>query len=91
MTEPIAPVLEPAAQAFADANATLPFLYQLSPEEGREFVDAVQSDPPPVLLDADVSDLTVPGGPLDPLRRTYAAQAAITQGIGFLRGVLGTD
>ncbi len=28
---------------------------------------------------------------LNPLRHTYAAQAAITQGVAFLRGVLGTD
>ena len=28
---------------------------------------------------------------LNPLRRTFAAEAAITQGIGFLRRVLGTD
>jgi acetyl esterase len=78
MTEPVAPVLEPTAQAFADANATPPFLYQLSPEEGRKIVDGVQSDPPPVLLDADVSDLTVPGGPTGEVRVRIVRPAGAT-------------
>ena len=38
-----APVLEPAAQAFADATAKPPFLFQLPPAEGRKAVDEVQS------------------------------------------------
>jgi len=37
------PVLEPAAQAFADATAAPPFLHQVPPSEGRATVDAVQS------------------------------------------------
>ncbi|GAA4539605.1 alpha/beta hydrolase [Pseudonocardia xishanensis] len=37
------PVLEPAAQAFVEATATPPFLYQLTPENGRKAVDDVQS------------------------------------------------
>ncbi|MBB6551794.1 alpha/beta hydrolase [Nonomuraea rubra] len=37
------PVLEPAAQAFADATANPPFLFQLPPAEGRKAVDAAQS------------------------------------------------
>ncbi|WP_410664434.1 alpha/beta hydrolase [Amycolatopsis sp. lyj-84] len=35
-------VLEPAAQAFVEAAATPPFLFQLPPEEGRKAVDEVQ-------------------------------------------------
>lgn len=35
--------LEPAAQAFVEATATPPFLFQLPPEEGRKAVDEVQS------------------------------------------------
>ncbi|SNQ49506.1 Alpha/beta hydrolase fold-3 domain protein [Frankia canadensis] len=61
MTEP-KPVLEPVAQAFADANSTPPFLYQISPEEGRKIVDSVQANPGQV-PDADISDLTITGGP----------------------------
>ncbi|GAB3705930.1 alpha/beta hydrolase [Amycolatopsis oliviviridis] len=35
--------LEPAAQAFVEATATPPFLFQLPPDEGRKAVDEVQS------------------------------------------------
>jgi len=34
--------LEPQAQAFVDATSEPPFLYQLTPEEGRKAVDGVQ-------------------------------------------------
>jgi acetyl esterase len=36
-------VLEPAAQAFADATANPPYLYDLTPAEGRKVVDDTQS------------------------------------------------
>jgi acetyl esterase/lipase len=55
-------VLEPAAQAFADATADPPYLFDLGPVEGRKTVDGVQSgeiDKP----DVDIEDTTVPGGP----------------------------
>src|SRR4051812_11958991 len=55
-------VLEPAAQAFADATAEPPYLFDLGPVEGRKLVDEVQSgeiDKP----DVDIEDTTVPGGP----------------------------
>ncbi|WP_350277453.1 alpha/beta hydrolase [Kribbella sp. HUAS MG21] len=42
-------VLEPAAQAFADATARPPYLFQLSPEEGRKAVDEVQTTDYPKL------------------------------------------
>ncbi|TDO44644.1 acetyl esterase/lipase [Kribbella sp. VKM Ac-2527] len=42
-------VLEPAAQAFADATATPPFLFQLDPAEGRKLVDEVQTTDYPKL------------------------------------------
>ena len=38
-----APVLEPAARAFAEATSAPPFLYQLPPAEGRRAVEAAQS------------------------------------------------
>ena len=56
------PVLEPAAQQFADATAAPPFLFDLGPEKGREAVDQVQSADI-AKPDVDVSDTTVPGGP----------------------------
>ncbi|HSV65077.1 MAG TPA: alpha/beta hydrolase fold domain-containing protein [Mycobacteriales bacterium] len=62
MTDSPPVVLEPAAKQFADANANPPYLYQLDTSEGRKIVDDLQSDPPN-LLDADLTDLTVPGGP----------------------------
>ncbi|MBF6216245.1 alpha/beta hydrolase [Nocardia puris] len=37
------PVLEPAAQAFVDATANPPYLFDLGPIEGRATVDEVQS------------------------------------------------
>ena len=37
------PVLEPAAQAFAEATSAPPFLYELPPSQGRLTVDAVQT------------------------------------------------
>ena len=38
-----APVLEPAAQAFAEQTSEHPFLFELPPEQGRAAVDDVQS------------------------------------------------
>src|SRR5437667_6332690 len=56
------PVLEPAAQQFADATASPPFLSDLGPEKGREAVDQAQSGDI-ATPDVDVSDTTAPGGP----------------------------
>src|ERR1700694_3901680 len=56
------PVLEPAAQEFADATADPPYLFDLGPEKGRETVDEVQSGEI-ARLDVDITDITVPGGP----------------------------
>ena len=68
MSEPVEPVLEGPAQAFADANSTPPFLYQLTPEQGRKIAETVQTDPTPTLPEADVSDLTIEGGPTGSVR-----------------------
>ncbi|PRX50986.1 acetyl esterase/lipase [Prauserella shujinwangii] len=54
--------LEPAAQAFVEATAQPPFLYELGPAEGRRTVDEVQSGDI-ARPDVDITDLTVPGGP----------------------------
>ncbi len=57
-TSPARPVvLEPAAQAFVEATANPPFLYELAPEEGRATVEDVQSGEEPIA--ADVRDLQV--------------------------------
>jgi len=54
--------LEPAAQEFANATSTPPFLYQLTPEEGRKAVDSVQDSP---IEKPEVQDewIDIPGGP----------------------------
>lgn len=57
-----APVLESAAQAFAEATAARPFLFELPPAEGRAAVDEVQAgeiEKPAV----DEEWITVRGGP----------------------------
>ncbi|GLV85424.1 esterase [Streptomyces lavendulae subsp. lavendulae] len=65
---PNRPVLEGAAQAFADATANPPFLYEIPVAEGRKAVEGVQSGegvaPPPV----DEEWTVVPGGPTGEVR-----------------------
>ncbi|MBX7551600.1 alpha/beta hydrolase [Streptomyces sp. NPDC004232] len=54
-----APVLEPAAQAVADASSQPPFLYQLGPEGARKVLDDIQAAPVE-LLDIEEKWITVP-------------------------------
>ncbi|WP_344571567.1 alpha/beta hydrolase, partial [Streptomyces fulvorobeus] len=54
--------LEPAAQAFVDATSQPPFLYQLTPQDGRKTVDQVQ-DAPIAKPEIDEEWLEVLGGP----------------------------
>ncbi len=56
------PVLEPAAQAFVEATAQPPYLFELNPVEGRKTVDDVQS-PEIDVPGTEKETLTVPGGP----------------------------
>ncbi|MEV6878695.1 alpha/beta hydrolase [Amycolatopsis sp. NPDC051128] len=53
------PVLEPAAQDFADAAAKPPFLYELGPTGGRKVFDDIQAAPAG-LLPVDEKWITVP-------------------------------
>ncbi|MBK3576337.1 alpha/beta hydrolase [Streptomyces sp. MBT65] len=61
------PVLEPAAQAFVEATANPPYLFDLAPAEGRKAVDEVQSGDieKPVV---DEEWITVSGGPTGSVR-----------------------
>ncbi len=59
--------LEDAAQGFVETTADPPYLYELAPAEGRKIADELQADPRN-LLDADLSDVTVPGGPSGEVR-----------------------
>ena len=46
VTTTLAPVvLEPASQAFVEATANPPFLYELTPDEARKVLDDVQAAP----------------------------------------------
>ncbi|MFD7403470.1 alpha/beta hydrolase [Streptomyces sp. NPDC059866] len=65
--EPVQPVLEPAAAAFAEATANPPYLFDLPPAEGREAVDEVQSGPVEK-PETDEEWITVPGGPAGSVR-----------------------
>ncbi|GLV92004.1 MULTISPECIES: alpha/beta hydrolase [Streptomyces] len=62
------PVLEPAAQAFADATAQPPFLYEIPVADGRKAVDDVQSGDGVTLPPVDEEWLAVPGGPTGEVR-----------------------
>ncbi len=53
------PVLEPEAQAFAEATATPPFLYELGPETARRVLDDLQAAPVEK-PDVDAQWITVP-------------------------------
>ncbi|MGV9677528.1 alpha/beta hydrolase [Nocardia sp. NPDC003482] len=86
--------LEPAAQAFVDATSEPPFLYQLSPEEGRKTVDGVQ-DSPIFKPEIDEEWITVEGGPTGSVRvrivKPVGAQGPLpvviyTHGAGWVFG-----
>ncbi|MBC2867016.1 alpha/beta hydrolase [Streptomyces mexicanus] len=65
--EPVQPVLEPAAAAFAEATANPPYLFDLPPAEGRKAVDQVQSGDI-AKPDVDEEWVTVSGGPTGTVR-----------------------
>ncbi|WP_329244445.1 alpha/beta hydrolase [Streptomyces sp. NBC_01478] len=71
------PVLEPAAQAFVEATANPPYLFDLAPAEGRKAVDEVQSGDiakPAV----DEEWITVSGGPTGQVRARIVRPAGAT-------------
>jgi acetyl esterase/lipase len=75
--EPVQPVLEPAAAAFAEATANPPYLFDLAPAEGRKAVDEVQSGDiakPAV----DEEWITVSGGPTGQVRTRIVRPAGVT-------------
>lgn len=69
--------LEPAAQAFVEATAEPPFLYQLAPEDGRAAVDGVQ-DSPVWKPEVDETWTTVEGGPTGSVRVRIVKPAGAT-------------
>ncbi|MGW1501087.1 alpha/beta hydrolase [Streptomyces mirabilis] len=75
--EPVKPVLEPAAQAFVEATANPPYLFDLAPAEGRKAVDEVQSGEIE-MPDIDEEWITVPGGPTGSVRARIVRPAGVT-------------
>ncbi|MFI5683201.1 alpha/beta hydrolase [Streptomyces sp. NPDC051636] len=76
-TSPTRPVLEPAAQAFVEATANPPYLFDLGPAEGRKAVEEVQSGEiakPAV----DEEWVTVSGGPTGSVRARIVKPAGAT-------------
>ncbi|WP_328980473.1 alpha/beta hydrolase [Streptomyces canus] len=75
--EPVKPVLEPAAQAFVEATANPPYLFDLPPAEGRKAVDEVQSGEiaKPAI---DEEWITVSGGPTGSVRTRIVRPAGAT-------------
>ncbi|WP_433825943.1 alpha/beta hydrolase [Actinoplanes sp. CA-015351] len=71
------PVLESAAQAFAEATAAPPYLFQIPPAEGRKAVDAVQS-PAVDVPGTDKETLTIPGGPTGSVSVTVFRPTGVT-------------
>ncbi|MEV5983287.1 alpha/beta hydrolase [Streptomyces sp. NPDC052114] len=74
--EPVEPVLEPAAAAFAEATSQPPFLFELTPAEGRKAVDEVQSGDI-VKPAVDEEWITVPGGPTGGVRTRVVRPAGV--------------
>jgi acetyl esterase/lipase len=75
--EPVQPVLEPAAAAFAAATANPPYLFDLTPAEGRKAVDEVQSGDI-AKPEIDEEWITVPGGPTGSVRARIVKPAGTT-------------
>ncbi|MER7730268.1 alpha/beta hydrolase [Streptomyces erythrochromogenes] len=72
------PVLEPAAQAFADATAKPPFLYEIPVADGRKAVDDVQSGEGVALPPVDEEWVTVTGGPTGEVRTRIVRPSGAT-------------
>jgi acetyl esterase len=77
---PTTVVLEPAAQEFADATSTPPFIYELSPADAREVLEGVQRSPIDK-PDVDVEDITISAGPHGQIAVRLVKPTGITDGL----------
>ncbi|WP_327138281.1 alpha/beta hydrolase (plasmid) [Streptomyces sp. NBC_01340] len=75
-TSVVVPLLEPEAQAFVEATANPPYLFDLAPAEGRKAVDEVQSGEIE-MPDIDEEWVTVSGGPTGSVRARIVKPAGI--------------
>ncbi|MCX4460963.1 alpha/beta hydrolase [Streptomyces sp. NBC_01728] len=76
-TSVVVPLLEPEAQAFVEATANPPYLFDLAPAEGRKAVDEVQSGEIE-MPDIDEEWVTVSGGPTGSVRARIVRPAGVT-------------
>ncbi|MFF3429417.1 alpha/beta hydrolase [Streptomyces sp. NPDC002602] len=72
------PVLEGAAQAFANATAQPPYLYQIPPADGRKAVDDVQNGEGVSLPAVDEEWITVQDGPTGEVRTRIVRPRGLT-------------
>jgi acetyl esterase len=84
------PHLEPSTQRFVDAVAALglPPIHELQPQQARQALTDLQSEPV-AKLPADVEDRTIPGGPTGPVSvRIFRPQGArdVRPGIVYFHG-----
>ncbi|MFB6807250.1 alpha/beta hydrolase [Streptomyces sp. NPDC056387] len=78
MSDQHPPVLDAAAQAFADATAQPPYLYQIPVVDGRKAVDGVQNGEGVPLLPVDEEWITVQGGPTGAVRARIVRPRGLT-------------
>ncbi|MFJ3204375.1 alpha/beta hydrolase [Streptomyces sp. NPDC086989] len=78
MSDQHPPVLDAAAQAFADATAQPPYLYQIPVVDGRKAVDDVQNGEGVPLLPVDEEWITVQGGPTGAVRARIVRPRGLT-------------
>lgn len=75
---PITPVLEPAAQALADATAPHPRIYEVPPEQGRKILVDLQSDPDVPRPDVDEEWVEVDAGEWGTVRTRIIRPKGVT-------------
>jgi acetyl esterase len=73
ITTPAPVVLEPESQAFVEATAEPPLLYELTPAEARKVLDDVQAAPIDKLPVKDRWTSSTPSGSRSPATRSAAA------------------
>ncbi|WP_083898308.1 alpha/beta hydrolase [Nocardia vinacea] len=75
---PPEPVLEPAAQALADATSSHPRIYEVPPNEGRDILAGLQTGEGVDKPEIDEEWVTVPGGPTGSTRARIIRPKGLT-------------
>jgi hypothetical protein len=74
-------VLEPESQAFVEATAKPPFLYELTPDEARKVLDDVQAEPSPE-PSLGPPDPHAAAGLVEPVDQSHVARPGAAVGRG---------